>query len=521
MLVILITVLFPSVLINLLTFSIIKNQMQKDAASWLTGITMNSGKSMESYIGLVKGITKNPEYDVTLMNIFEQHRFNLNGIYGYSYEELSQINGWLSMMKEMDTNIVAVNFIDENGNRFHLGKKLLEENSDWIQKTNEAEGGSVIWPPVKIPDGDTVFAVSRTIINPRTFHSIATIQLYFQLNFLTDVDNETFKVDGNVIILNHDDSILFDLKGKTVGQFMDWNQQEQFYASFDSELTGWKLVGIIPKSVLFNKIDRLQKWILFINLIFILLTMAIVFLLSFRLTRPLWRLSRMMQNAPKTNFDVVPLRYKQNDEIGMISSSFNLMIRRMDDNYRISDMASLLGNLLRYSIGGEREWVEVRQECDYIRTYIRIMEYRFPLIRLDLQIDDNVKHWLMIRLIIQPIVENAIIHGIVPNGREGSIVIRLGEKKTEAGESRLFIHIEDYGVGMSEQTVVEIMQYLRGAENNEVPKGGIGLKNVYDRIALSYECDFEFTLQSEEGVGTIFYIEVPRRINYENHDRRG
>lgn len=171
MLVILLTVLLPSVLINFLTFSTIKTQMQKDAVTWLQGITENSGRTMDSYIQLVKGITKNPEYDSTLMSIFERHRSDRNGLYGYSFDEHVQINGWLSMLREMDNNIYAVNFVDLNGNRFHLGKDYVEVNHDWIDKTRALNGGSIIWPPVKLQNGETVFSVTRTIINPNTFHT--------------------------------------------------------------------------------------------------------------------------------------------------------------------------------------------------------------------------------------------------------------------------------------------------------------------------------------------------------------
>lgn len=554
MLVILLTVLLPSVLLNFLTFSTIKTQMQEDAITWLKGITENSGRTMDSYIQLVKGITKNPEYDSTLMNIFEKHRFNTNGLYGYSFEEQVQINGWLSMLREMDNNIYAVNFVDLNGNRFHLGKDYVDINKEWINKTREYNGGSLVWPPEKLGNGETVFSVTRTIINPNSFHMTATIQLVFQLNFLTQTDNKNFLQHGDLLVLDRKDQVIFDLSGKWTGEKMNWDSQDQnFHVSYNSNLTGWRLVGTLPEDVLFQKVDYLRKWILLANIVFILLTMAIVYLLSYRITRPLWNLSRVMQQASKTNFIIDTISFKRRDEIGMITGSFNQMVRRihnlidtvteterrrkrseiealqsqinphflyntlssitmqaeLDENYKISDMSALLGKLLRYSIGSQEEWVEVRQECDYIRTYIRIMQYRFPLIQFDLHIDESVNHWLMIRLLIQPIVENAIIHGIVPKGKEGQVSIHVGVKEVEDGESRLFISVKDSGVGMDQHAVDETMERLK---EYEAQPGGIGLQNVYNRIALSYEGDFQFVMQSKLGIGTWFYIEIPGRI---------
>lgn len=339
------------------------------------------------------------------------------------------------------------------------------------------------------------------------------------------------------------------------GNGQDPQQDQHFHVSYDSSLTGWKLIGTLPENVLFQKIDYLRKWILLANLVFIFLTMAIVYLLSYRLTRPLWNLSKVMQQASKTNFIIDTISFKRKDEIGMISNSFNQMVRRihnlietvteterrrkrseiealqsqinphflyntlstitmqaeLDENYKISDMSSLLGKLLRYSIGSNEEWVEVRQECDYIRTYIRIMQFRFPSIQFDLHVDESIENWLMIRLLIQPIVENAIIHGIVPKGKEGQVSIHVGEKSAESGsgESRLFISVKDSGVGMDEQAVDATMKRLKEYEGQP---GGIGLQNVYNRIALSYEGDYQFVLQSKLGIGTWFYIEIPGRV---------
>jgi two-component system sensor histidine kinase YesM len=556
MLVIIITVLLPSVLINVLTFTIIKYQMQKDASIWLTEIVDNSGTAMQNYIQLVNGLTKNPEYDITLMNIFDEHRSNKEQIYGYTFEELAQINGWLSMLAEMDKNMVSVKFVDEMGNRFQLGNNPIEEQRDWIEQTKKLNGGSFVWPPIKTVDGITVFSVSRTVINPKTFHSIATIQLNFQFDFLK-TDNEIFSHSGDFLILNEENTVIFDLHDKFLGKVVSWDDHEQFQAVFNSEITGWKLVGVIPKTVLYNKIDQVQKWVLIINLIFIALTLALVYWFSYQLTQPLRRLSSIMLSSSKRNFNIPTIKFKRNDEIGLISTSFNQMIRRihdligevteteqkrkraeiqalqsqinphflyntlnvitmqaeLDENYKISDMSSLLGKLLRYSIGRLEEWVEVGQESEYIWTYIRVMQYRFPFIKFDIKLDENVRSWLVLSLILQPIVENAVIHGIVPKTGDGLISIRLIEKKMEVGESRLVIQIEDSGVGMSKEAVDELNKYLIGSQKMMVSrKYGIGIKNVYDRITLSYDRDFTFIMQSEEGIGTSFYIELPRRF---------
>jgi two-component system, sensor histidine kinase YesM len=329
MLVIMITVLLPSVFVNWLSFSVLKKQMLSDATSWLTGLTENSGEAMDTYIQLVNGISKNPEYDVTLMNIFENHIFNTEGMYGYSYDDISQINGWLSMLVGMDKSIVSVNFIDENGNKFHLGKEVSETNNDWMKVTDNLKGANAIFPPIKTQEGLTLFSVSRKIINPSTFKNIAMMQIYFQLDFLSQEKNQVVLQHGEFMILDQNQSVIFNQNGNLNGSLMLKNNHDQVRADFVSDITGWTLVAVVPKNVLFNKIDLIQKWLYTINIIFIMITMFVIFWFSFQLTNPLRKLSRLMVKASKRNFEIEAISIKRQDEIGFITESFNQMITRI------------------------------------------------------------------------------------------------------------------------------------------------------------------------------------------------
>jgi two-component system sensor histidine kinase YesM len=560
-LVIILTVLLPSVLLNGVTFSIVKKQMLTDATTWLTGITKNSGETMDSYINLINGVTKNPEFDRTLMNIFDRHRFNTEGKYAYSVEEISQINGWLTMLTQMDNNIVAVNFLDESGNSFHLGKIITVDDSEWLQKTESLKGASAVWSPVKTEDGTIVFSVSRKIISPITFHNIAAIQIFFKLDFLTLKQNEVFLKEGDFVILDKDNSVVFRQSERHAGSGQLWDAPNQVTATFDSVLTGWKLVGAVPKDILFQSINRIQRWVYLINVVFIFITMCIVFLISFQLTNPLRKLSKLMLDAVKKNFNIEIISIKRHDEIGHISSSFNKMINRihsliedvteterkrkrsdiaalqsqinphflyntlsaiamqaeMEGCYKVSDMASQLGRFLRYTIGYDQEWVKLSQECDHLGIYFRVMQFRYPLIEFELYLDENVKDWLVIRLILQPLVENAIIHGIVPKGTSGIVKVTIVDASGPNGGELLTIQVEDTGIGMKQETMTALRSYLQGSIIDHKSNFGIGLKNVYDRISLSYEDRFKFDMISEEGIGSQIHIELPRRRTNENH----
>lgn len=289
--------------------------------------------------------------------------------------------------------------------------------------------------------------------------------------------------------------------------------------------------------------------------------MCIVFLISFQLTNPLRKLTKLMLDAVKKNFNVEMISIKCHDEIGNISSSFNKMINRihsllqdvteteqkrkrsdiaalqsqinphflyntlstiamqaeMEGCYKVSDMASQLGRFLRYTIGYSQDWVQISQECDHLGIYFRVMQFRYPSIEFELHLDEKVKDWQVIRLILQPLVENAILHGIVPKGTSGIVKVTIVDSSGPSGGDRLCIQVEDTGVGMKQETMAALRSYLQGSIVDNNANYGIGLKNVYDRISLSYEDRFIFDMMSEEGIGSRIRIELPRRRTNENH----
>ncbi len=561
--IVLLTCLAPTLIINLITFSYIKKEMQADASSWLSGITQNTGETMDSYIQILNGITKNPVYDYTLNNIMEDHLDNREGVLGYSFEETAQINGWLSMLLATDRkSIVSVEMYDRNGNQFQLGESIKYNDSDWMRKTEAAKGGTYLLPPMIGEDGRPLFAVSRLLYNPQTFHEISVVRLFYRLDFALETGKELLSRDGNLFLVNEQEQVIFDvLQQCTNKPWSECSNADYFQSQFKSDTTNWTLITAMPQKQLFHRISQIQQFFLLINLLFFLLAIIIVIMASYRISSPLKRLSRMMLTAPKYQFHIdVPVTTRT-DEIGIITTSFKNMIghihdlikeivsieegrkkseiaslqaqinphflyntlsaivmqAEIDENYNISTMAAKLGKLFRYSIDREKEWVNVEKECEYIKLYVEVMKYRYPKLTLELQIEDQVREWRIIKLLLQPIVENSILHGIVPNGQEG--VIRIAIKGiVEMGGDMLFIQIRDNGIGMDPECLKKLKAAMIGTEGQD--KVGMGIRNVYERILLTYtKGGISFDIESEVGHGTAFNIKLPR-MDHEGSDRR-
>ncbi|WP_276353030.1 sensor histidine kinase [Cohnella caldifontis] len=558
-----VAVLLPTLLINLATFSFIKKEMQADATSWLQDMTLNTGKTMDNYVRLLSGITKNPAYDFTLNNILEKHLNNREGLLGYSYEDTAQINGWLSMMLATDrSNIASVEIFDRNGNRFHLGSQIADPDTSWIQRTKALAGAAYLFPPIEEEDGRALFAISRLLYNPQTFHEIGMVRMYYRLDFTLDAGRKLLNQNGNLYLVNDRKQVLFDLQHRCLGRSLtQCAGSDHFQSRFVSDVTNWTLVTAIPKSQLFLKVESIQRLILLVNLFFFLVALITVVGVSYRISLPLKRLSRLMLNAPKHQFNIEIPDTRRTDEIGVITASFKHMIGRIhelirevlsierrrkrseiaslqaqinphflyntlsaivmqaeiDGNYNISTMASKLGKLLRYSIGKEEERVTVREECAYIQLYIEVMKYRYPKLILDLEAEEAVLDWPMMKLLFQPIVENAIIHGIVPSGQEGAIRIEIAGDQ-ESGTESLLIRIRDSGAGMSEDQLRDLKLALQ--EEDVLFKEHLGVRNVYGRIQLAYSNGrYSFDIDSALGQGTTYTIRLPR-MDHEAADHR-
>ena len=197
---------------------------------------------------------------------------------------------------------------------------------------------------------------------------------------------------------------------------------------------------------------------------------------------------------------------------GMASSSME---------QEIIDTANSLSAIFRYSIKGE-DMVTLRDEMEIVRSYLKIQTYRFEdrfTITYDLP-EESLK-CLIPKMVIQPIVENAIVHGLEPSLKPGRLVIGAGRNPDKG---YLAIWIFDTGIGMkpeklqqirdaiqapvhiSAHTIMDSYSYMDSKHHDS-----IGILNVNSRMILYFGMDYSLILDSEEGVGTNVQLRIPYR----------
>lgn len=177
----------------------------------------------------------------------------------------------------------------------------------------------------------------------------------------------------------------------------------------------------------------------------------------------------------------------------------------------IADITEALSTFFRYTITNTQNLVTIQDEIENASDYFLIQQYRFgPKISMQVELDDRQQDLLHLscpKLLLQPIIENAIFHGIEKISSEGKILIRI-----EQIDNYLNIEISDNGVGIPEaelEALNKSLNHISIAVVNEKKKGGIALKNVCRRIKLLFGEEYGITVHSIVGVGTKVCISLP------------
>ena len=329
----------------------------------------------------------------------------------------------------------------------------------------------------------------------------------------------------------------------TVGKGDD----EKIYALSHSDITGWTIVGCMNMSELLRNSRQTRSIYVLVAVGLIIVALLISSLIARNITLPIQKLRDSMKSVQKGNFDIEDIEVISDNEIGSLTRSFNVMTHRIRElmeqnvkeqeqkrkielkalqsqinphflyntldsiiwmaegkkNEEVVIMTASLARLLRQSISNEDELVTVGQEIEYVRSYLTIQKMRYKdKLEFQIDVDPSILHIPLIKLVLQPIIENAIYHGLKYKESKGLLIIKGFMKDGNA-----VLQVIDDGVGMSEETLAHI--YDRHKVNYH--SNGVGVYNVQKRLKLYYGEDYGITYESAEGKGTTATITIPGR----------
>nr|WP_296484224.1 sensor histidine kinase [uncultured Acetatifactor sp.] len=176
--------------------------------------------------------------------------------------------------------------------------------------------------------------------------------------------------------------------------------------------------------------------------------------------------------------------------------------------FTVCDLCGRLGEIFRYSLGKDYgEFVTVEQELHHVENYVFIQKVRYgDKFEVFYHIEPEVRQCMILRFILQPVVENAILHGIAPMTGNGTLKISVGRQ----GEI-LYVKVEDNGIGMDSIRKSELEEYISRPENSREDKGSIGVRNVHRRVRLACGDQYGVSIESRPYRGSGFLITFPLR----------
>ncbi|WP_373218271.1 sensor histidine kinase [Ruminococcus sp. 5_1_39BFAA] len=174
----------------------------------------------------------------------------------------------------------------------------------------------------------------------------------------------------------------------------------------------------------------------------------------------------------------------------------------------IAKLADAIINLLRFTVKKANQYITLKEELDYVRQYIYIQQTRYEnTFRVEYQVNGEAEQFILLGFILQPFLENSILHGL-DNAREDGLIVISGEIK----DRKLVLAVTDNGLGMTE----EKLQCLKNKiEENKAEKykgfNGIGVTNIILRLKMVYGSEFQYQIESEPGMGTSVTLVIPER----------
>ena len=312
--------------------------------------------------------------------------------------------------------------------------------------------------------------------------------------------------------------------------------------------TGWKLVGVVPSESLWDNYGQLLLFFLFIVFFSVFLLVFVNLRLSAWITAPMKKLDRAVKEL-EAGRETVDLKVDGPYEVEHLSRSIQSMVstmrhlmddilqqeeqkRRselevlqsqinphflyntldsviwMTENGRTEDavvMLTSLARLFRISLSRGSNIITVAEELEHARHYLTIQKMRYKnKFSADLSAEDGVESLYTIKLIVQPILENAIYHGMDYADGDGKICVRAFREGEDA-----VIEVADNGLGMPEEVVERLLDQGSTYAAAGSKGSGIGLRNVHRRIQLTFGREYGLTILSEPDDGTVVRIRLP------------
>lgn len=488
--------------------------------------------------------------------------------------EKTAIRSYFDDVKSIKGEILSIALYDENGDLIVADSTFDTVNNDNVYESNSFQNAINepminIFSGVGFENDRYAFTLSRYMsFNRSENHGVALIEFDFtkivRLIYQSDLGE-----NGHIAIFDRDYNVVYSSLPELIDEDLIETKKlvlgstgvtinHQSFNLYISTITntGWKVSVFTNNSQIYSVLYNFIIIVIITILLLSILYIFIVYVIVKQVTYPLYRLQAEMNKVKDLNYDVNRSKLKKGSkEIIQLDATFNEMMRRIryladkllqeQENQRKSELKALqnqinphflyntldsiiymidkgenqkaeemivaLSKFFRISISRGKAIIPLKDEVEHVRNYLLIQKIRFgDQFTYSINVDPSLYQYSCIKLILQPLVENAIEHGLNDNESGGQIEI-IGTQN----ESYIILKIKDNGYGISEDKLEQIYKSFHDDSIHQ----GVGLKNVYQRIKIYYGEEADIKIDSLFDEGTIISIYIPKKKAVKNEEK--
>lgn len=416
-----------------------------------------------------------------------------------------------------------------------------EPYKTYLEEYRELPNGNILW---RYPEGEPRMMEAVSYIHDGDIvYGLLAVQ-FTQDSFETLFTAKNKSRQEKMLLTDADGRILFTEDRDLIGRYLKTQgEEEEHHVVYPLGSFGWNLCGILESTAVTQELNKIIP-ILIIVFLCIALLVGIIALTIFKsFLRPVKQLLYGMERIQNGELDFTMERKKQ-DEFGMIIDNFNYMLVRIKEllhtvqrqrnnyyklemlalksklnphflynafdmiywkmvlknEYEIADVVATLADILRYCVNHKKEFVTVQEDMRYLSSYLSFQRLLLnEKLQYEIDIPEELSECVMPKLLIQPLVENAIKYGI--DEQRGEIWVSLRRE----GDHLIF-EVRDNGKGMSQETCRDLLRDDAG------DKGGFGVRLVKAMVKSTYGEECGVSIYSREGWGTKVTVRILKDV---------
>ncbi|QBE96319.1 sensor histidine kinase [Blautia producta] len=416
-----------------------------------------------------------------------------------------------------------------------------EPYKTFLEEYRELPNGNILW---RYPEGEPRMMEAVSYIHDGDIvYGLLAVQ-FTQDSFETLFRAKNKSRQEKMLLTDADGRILFTEDRDLIGRYLKTQgEEEEHHVVYPLGSFGWNLCGILESTAVTQELNKIIPILIIVFLCIVLLVGIIALTIFKSFLRPVKQLLYGMERIQNGELDFTMERKKQ-DEFGMIIDNFNYMLVRIKEllhtvqrqrnnyyklemlalksklnphflynafdmiywkmvlknEYEIADVVATLADILRYCVNHKKEFVTVQEDMRYLSSYLSFQRLLLnEKLQYEIDIPEELSECVMPKLLIQPLVENAIKYGIDEQGGEIWVSLR------REGDHLIF-DVRDNGKGMTQETCRDLLRDDAG------DKGGFGVRLVKAMVKSTYGEECGVSIYSREGWGTKVTVKILKDV---------